>query len=219
MVQQDPLRLTLIASLALVAYMLIAPAKSFSAPTKAPYMLTGQYVEGCSCMGVCPCEFTGLKMGCEGVGAMRVLSGSYNGQDIGGTSIAYATTPGKWVRLYVDASGSPSHRAAAISFARSVYADWGKIESVAPAKVAISGSAGNYIVVVNGGKTMRLKTVPVMGADKTTPLTHANVNDPLNHTLMQGKTVSCTYRDGRRSMSLSGTNSFFNSHMNSQGKI
>jgi len=188
------------------------------AAEKQEYSVAGEYVEGCSCAAVCPCELTGIKMGCLGVGAMKLTSGTYMGVDLTDAKIAYATMPGKWVRIYVDAK-NPAQAKAARAFGSSVYKDWGKIERVSSAKIAFGGADGKYNVAVNGGATMRLTTVPVLGADNKTAVTHSNVKDTLNTTFYQGKTITSTYHDGARSISLKGTNSFFNSQMQSSGKI
>jgi hypothetical protein len=189
-----------------------------AAPQKQAFKVVGQYVEGCSCMGVCPCELTGLRNGCAGVGALNISSGSYNGVDLSGVKIAYATTPGNWVRLYVDAA-NPSQRAAASAFGSAVWSAFGKIEAVKTAKIAFAGAAGKYQVLVDGGKVMRFSSVPVLGGDGKTPISHSNTSDLLNPTFWQGRTVAASYHDGARSMSLKGTNSYFNSHVNRSGTV
>ena len=188
------------------------------AAEKQDYTISGEYVEGCSCMGICPCELTGVKMGCLGVGAMKLNSGSYMGVDLSGAKIAYATMPGSWVRIYVDAN-SPEQSRAAKAFAKAVYTAFGKVEAAKDAKIAMTCSGGRYQVMVNGGRTMRLSTVPVLGGDKTTPITHTNTKDLLNHTFLQGRTVSGSYHDGPRSMTLKGSNAYFNDKMDSSGQV
>lgn len=189
-----------------------------SAAVKEDYSVAGEYVEGCSCTGVCPCELTGVKMGCTGVGAMKLNSGSYMGVELKGAKIAYATVPGSWVRVYVDAA-TPEQRRAAKAFGKAVYTAFGKVEAVKDARIAMAGTGGRYRVSVNGGKTMLLSTVPVLGGDKTTPISHTNTNDMLNHTFYQGKTVTGSFHDGSRSFTIKGTNSFFNDKMDSTGKV
>src|SRR5258708_4898747 len=110
--------------------------KSGAAPEKQDFTVSGSYFEGCSCMGVCPCEVTGVKMGCAGVGVFSVTSGTYNGKDLSGAKIAYATVPTKWVRLYIDAPTEES-RTAAKAFGKAVLSAFGPIESTKNAKVAI----------------------------------------------------------------------------------
>src|SRR5437879_2217896 len=111
----------------LSALALIALAAGAGPSEKQAYSVAGEYVEGCSCEAVCPCELTGLKMGCLGVGAMKLSSGTYKGVDLTGAKIAYATMPGKWVRLYVDAK-SPEQSKAAKAFGTAVYTAFGKVE-------------------------------------------------------------------------------------------
>jgi hypothetical protein len=138
--------------------------------------------------------------------------------DLRGTKIVYATTPGEWVRLYVDVP-NPSQREAAEAFGRAVYSPFGKIEAVKPAHIDLSGDAGKYTVSVDGGNIMQLTTEPVLGGDNRTPITYSNIHDPLHPTVMQGKTVSGAYHDGDHSFTLKDSNSYFNSHMRSKGKI
>jgi hypothetical protein len=83
----------------------------------------------------------------------------------------------------------------------------------------MTGSGGRYQVAVNGDATMRLSTTPVLGGDKTTPITHTNTHDLLNPTVMQGKTITGSYHDGPRSMTLKGSNAYFNDKMDSSGQV
>lgn len=52
-----------------------------------------------------------------------------------------------------------------------------------------------------------------------TPIAHSNINDPLNPTIYQGKTVSGSYQDEAHSFKLAGSNSYFNPKMVSSGKL
>ncbi|HEY3268851.1 MAG TPA: DUF1326 domain-containing protein [Armatimonadota bacterium] len=185
---------------------------------KSPFNVAGQYVEGCSCPIACPCDMTGLMNGCEGMNAIQLSSGRFHGVSLAGARIAFATTPGKWVRGYVDAR-NPRQSAAAKAFARSAFAMFGKVEFVKDASIRFQGRNGRYNVSVNGGKTMLLSTSPVLGADRKTAISHANITDPLNHTLYQGKVVSGHYDDGEKRISLKGSNSYFNSRMRSSGRV
>lgn len=185
---------------------------------KQPFTMKGSYVEGCSCMGVCPCELTGLMNGCLGLGAVTVTSGTYMGKDLSGARIAYAVAPGSWVRVYTQPK-SKGQSAAVQAFARAVYSGFGKIESVRDANVQMTGSGGKYVVKVDGGKVASFTTVPVLGGDNRTPIVHSNIKDPLYHTVMQGKTVSGMYHDGKRSFTLKGSNSYFNNRIDAKGTL
>jgi len=196
---------------------LTAGGSAFAAD-KQEFTAGGEYVEGCSCAKVCPCETKGLKMGCLGVGVVNLTSGTYGNADLSGGKVAYATMPGKWVRIYLQPA-NPEQLKPLKAFATAVYASWGKIESVKTAKISINGADGKYMVTVNEGATMKLKTRPVLGPDKTTAAIISNVKDPLNSFFYQGTTVSGSFKDGTRSFTLKGTNSFFNNVMNASGKI
>lgn len=204
-----------VALLFTMAIILVVLASS-GASAAGKWNVSGYYVEGCSCMGVCPCELTGLKNGCEGVGAYMLTSGSYQGGSLSGAKVFYAAAPGQWVRLYIDAK-DPKVNKATREFASAFFSSMGKIEDVKDARIAFTGKDGNYTVSVDDGATALLKTEPVLGGDKKTPIAHTNIKDPLNPTVMQGKTISCSYKDGEKTISLEGSNSYFNQSMKSSG--
>jgi hypothetical protein len=211
------------AGIGLAAVLVFAAARALPAApkmgaAKQAYTASGVFVEGCSCSAPCPCELVDVKKGCEGVGAMTLTSGSYMGTDLAGTKIAYATGPGEWVRLYVDPK-NPSQAKAAEAFAKAVYSAFGPIEAVKQAPIAISGKGGRYTLTVDGGKIMKLTTEPVLGGNKRTPIMISNTQDPLHPDVMQGKTVSGSYKDEKHSFELKGSNSYFTDRMKSSGKI
>jgi hypothetical protein len=188
------------------------------AADKHPYSVSGMYLEGCSCSAPCACELVGVEKGCQGVGAMAITSGSYNGVSLAGAKIAYATGPGDWVRLYLDVPNA-DQRQAAEEFARAAYGPFGPIEAVKDAKIAISGAAGAYELSVDGGSTMQLTTKPVLGGDNRTPIKISNIKDPLHSTVLQGQTVSGSFKDGERSFTLKDSNAYFLDRMRSKGEI
>src|SRR5438874_1211169 len=96
------------------------PASATWAADKQSFTAAGTFVEGCSCSAPCPCELTTVTHGCQGVGALMFSSASYQGVALSGTKIAYATGPGTWVRLYIDAPNATQHDAA-VAFAKAVY--------------------------------------------------------------------------------------------------
>jgi hypothetical protein len=126
--------------------------------------------------------------------------------------------PGGWVRAYVDAPGKRQQPAAA-AFARTALQAFGKVEDVKFVPVSLTGGGGWYKIDVAGGKIMHVVTQPVLGADKKTPISHNNIADPLNHTFYQGKTISGSFKDGNRSFTLKGSNSYFNDRMNASGSV
>jgi hypothetical protein len=189
-----------------------------AAAAKHRFSMTGSYVEGCSCSPPCACELTGVEMGCQGVGAFSFTGGSYDGMSIAGVRTAYATKPGEWVTLYIDAP-TPAKRKAAEAFMRTAFASWGKIGSVKNAKVAISHSGNKDTCSVDNGKIMSFESQAILGGDHKTPLCYSNVNDPMHPVVMQAKTLHCTYRDGDHSFKLKDTNAYFNHAIKSSGKV
>ena len=67
-------------------------------------------------------------------------------------------------------------------------------------------------------KVFKLTTAPVLGGDKKTAIAITNYPNPINHTMMQAKVVSCSYNDGKHKFNLKGSNAFFNTKMGGSGK-
>lgn len=181
------------------------------------FKVDGFFVEGCSCMGTCPCQFTGVVKGCQGVEGIVLKSGTYNDVDLSGAKFGVALGAGDWVRVYLEA-GNPKQREAAEAFARAVYASFGKIEAVKDAKVELSGKGGRYKLLIDGGKTMELTTEPVLGKDKK-PVMKTGMKDPLHPTVMQGRTLNGHYKDGDREFTLKDSNSYWNDQIKASGTI
>lgn len=196
----------------------ILGAASVGADQKKPYSATGMFVEGCSCNAPCPCQLIGLEHGCQGVVAMVLNSGHYQGGNLSGAKIAAAMSPTNWVRLYIDAKGS-QQRKAAEAFARAYFGSIGKIEAVKDSKIQLTGKAGNYKLLVDEGKTITLITKPVLGGNGRTPLVYSNIHDPLHSTVMQAKTVSGSFKDGEREFTLESSNAYFLPNLRSKGRI
>lgn len=185
----------------------------------SPFHYMGMYVEGCSCGAPCPCELTGVAMGCEGVGFFQAKAGSnLGGKDFGGAKMAYATKPGDYVVIYVDAP-TAAKRKAMEAFARKALGPFGKIEAVKTAKISIAGKAGNYKASVNGGKVMSFSSTVMKGGDNKGPMVYSNIHDPVHPTVMQAKTTVCTYTDGKHHFELKDSNAFFNPTIHSTGKF
>jgi hypothetical protein len=204
---------TLIIAAALLA------AANLQAGDKHPFTAKGLYSEACSCRPPCRCELFGLKKGCEGVGALQLTGGTYDGTDLTGLKAAYATEPGNWVRIYIQAANDEQRKAGA-AFLTAVYSGFGKVEEVKDAKVEIANDNGNFTVSVDGEKIMKYETKAYLGGDKKTPVTYTNIPDPLNSVFKQGISESATYKDGGHEITLDkGRNAFFNDEMNSSGEI
>ena len=204
-----------IASLLLATSLLAVPA---FAAGKKPFAVRGEFIDSCSCALGCSCPMGVLEPGCNGVGVIVVKSGKFDGSDFSGAKIAYAVSPGKWVRGYVDAPDAAKAKAAS-AWAASALAGFGKVEFVKSAHISVSGSNGNYSYAVDGGKIMKASTRAVMGGDGHSPIVHTNLPDPLNNRFAQGRTVSGTYHDAGRAFTLKGSNSYFNDQLNKSGKL
>jgi hypothetical protein len=179
---------------------------------KNKLVMNGRYVEGCSCGMPCPCELTGVQMGCEGVGGFEISSGSINGMKLDGVKIAYATAPGKWVTCYVDAK-TEAGRMAGETLCKAAFSTWGEMGPVKTATITISGKPGEYTLKVDGGAVAELTTTSVSGGDKKGPMVYSNINSPLHPVVMQAKTVKCTYSDEGKSFTVEDGNAYFNSSL------
>lgn len=183
---------------------------------KATFTATGMMVDVCNCSSPCACELTGPNMSCEGLGVISFTGGAFKGQPVAGAKVAYALSAGEWFHLYVDAK-NPKVAKAAADLAAAEFAGFGKMEPTTNATVAITGTGGKYTVSVNGGKIMKFTTEPVMGGDKKSPVMYSNTHSKLSPSFLQGKVTSGTYADGGHTISLSGTNAYFNDKLKSSG--
>jgi hypothetical protein len=156
--------------------------------------------------------------GCQGVGALILTSGSYNGVDLAGAKIAYATAPGNWIRFYVQAKDQRQEDALT-EFAKARYREFGKVEAVKKASISVSGKDGRYTLAVDEGKIMQLTTEPFLGLDKKTPMTYSNVLNPVSPTVKQAKTIKGSFHDGDRSFTLEGSNAYFNPSAHGSGSV
>lgn len=202
------------------ALFLSLAAATFGAERKA-YHIAGIYTDTCTCRIPCTCDLTGdVPDSCLGIGAVAITHGDFSGSDLSGVRFAWAMDMGKWVRIYVDAPDS-AHRAAAERFVRALCADWGTMESIRDAKIAISAKNGGYAAEVNGGSTMDFEIAPVIGGDGKTPLVHSNTHSQLTSTFLQGSSAKpSVFRDELRSFKIAtGRNGYFDPNMDHSGTL
>ena len=194
---------------------LLASAVAMAAP--APdFELVGSYVEGCSCSAPCPCELTGVAMGCEGIGVFDIKKGSFQGKDMSGCRTAYATAPGQYLVLYIDAP-TDAKRAAAEGFMKKYFGPFGELKGVHSATIKVTVGAKKQFANVDGGSVMSIESHSVLGMDKMSAMTYSNINSAVHPTVMQSKVVTCSFNDGERSFKLEGSNAYFNPALNSKG--
>jgi hypothetical protein len=189
------------------------------AAATADFSVEGMFVDCCSCMPPCPCELTEVAMGCMGVGAHQISSGTYAGADLVGAKIAHAKVVGEWVNLYIDAKDE-KQRPAAEKFGRAAFAKFGPIKQVKAARIEVRGADGKYTVTVDGGKIMKFQTEPLLGGDGKNPIGYNNIKNAVNPMVYQGRVVSATYTDAGKKVTVErGRNSHFNPKLKSSGKI
>lgn len=205
---------TFLLSLAVTSLAAVSPART----DKMPFHITGMYLEGCSCAAPCTCEMSGPEKGCEGVGAFSLTGGEYMGAKMAGAKFAYALGAGKWVAIYVQAA-SAEQRPALVALAKAGLAAFGPVVEVRDAAIVITGDSGAYTMSVDAGKVMTIKTQPMTGGDGKSPLMYSNIFDALHPSVMGGKTVSCSFHDGKRRFELADSNAFFNSALDSSGNL
>lgn len=196
---------------------LVAATAPGAAKTK-PFHFSGYYAEACSCAAPCPCELTGVAKGCLGVGAFTFESGSYDGKSIAGCRAAYATGPGEWVLVYVDAP-TAAKRKTLTAMMTAALSGFGKIEAVKDAKITLKKKGDHYWGSIDGGKVCTFETTPTVGLDGKTPLTYSNVKDPLHPTVMQGNNVHTHFDDGGHSFDLKESNAYFNGKITAKGSL
>ncbi|KAA0226235.1 DUF1326 domain-containing protein [Fimbriimonadia bacterium ATM] len=185
---------------------------------KGQLQYEGYYVEGCSCSAPCPCELTGVAMGCEGVGGFYFRRGTFEGQDISGTRMAYAVAPGSWVICYVDAP-TEAKRAAVASLARTAFAAWGKMEAVKATSIQVSAANGNLSMKINGGAICTLTAKPFLGMDKKNPIKISNINSVLHPEVWQATVETCTFNDGGHQFEIKGSNAYYNPTIKVSGSL
>ena len=200
------------------AVILFLGSASLMAEDKKAFIAKGMYVEGCSCDIPCRCELTGPNIKCQGVGAMNLKEGKFNGTDLKDVKMAYAMSLGKWIDVFVDAP-TPEKSKAAGDFAKTYFHDWAKDINVKDGKIQINGGKGKYAVKVNDGKTMEFQTEPVLGGDGKNPIQISNTKSQLNPTFSQAHTIAGRYQEGDHSLELSDSNSYFNEKMNAKGEL
>lgn len=195
--------------LALLAFTAICQA--------TPYSFDATFVEGCSCLNICPAEITGFDSKCHGVAAMKFNDGTVGTSSIKGAKAAWMWEPGRVV-VYIEATDT--QRPAVEKFLRAALADWGKFDSVDFALVDVRNDGSNWIVNVDGGKVAELVVKPVLGRGGAA-VEHNNLSSIFHSSLYQGETVSGKYRNYRDNghFELSATNAFFNPHTKMHGSF
>jgi hypothetical protein len=182
------------------------------------YRAEGTFLEGCTCSVVCPCALSGsFGDGCHGASALVLTSAVYEGKELGAVKLAWAGHAGNWSHLYVDAPAA--QRDVATAFVRALYGPMGKIEAVKSGSIDLSGRAGRFQLTIEGGRVLDLSTEPVLGGDKTTPISHTNTFIPWSPTVQQARTIKASFRDQDRSFAFEASNSFFNDALRSSGKL
>lgn len=191
---------------------IICAILSIGTPAKLPYSYDAVFIEGCSCQDVCVTEVTGTDAKCHGLAAMDFHRASYAGKDFSGSRAAWAWGPG-WVHLYVDAK-SP-RRDGLVKFLKAALSDWGTMENVTLAKVAVD----KYSASVADGKMASITIAPVLGGDGKTPVEHTNLGSLFHDRLNQGKIKTAWYKEPGHEADWNGTNAFFNAHCRMSGKV
>ena len=185
---------------------------------KRGFNVAGTFVEGCNCQIVCHCNVIGAMRGCHAIEAMAIHAGSYGGVNLAGAKFVVANAADEWARLYVDSS-SAVVRQAVTDLVKALYGSDTKFEEVKSVRIELAGTGGRYMLSVDGGKIIELRTEPVLGADGRLPVGHTNTRTPFSPTVYQGRTVAGAIHDGARAFRLAGGNSFFNPHTERSGQI
>ncbi len=184
----------------------------------ADAQLSGQYVEGCNCSMPCPCPMlANFKEHCTGAFALVLESALVGSTDFSGVKVAWAGRAGEEIYVYVDAPRPMAETARA--FARDLFSDFGKILTIRDTRIEVAGGKGKYTLAVDGGRILELVTEPVLGADGRTPIRIVNSLTEWLPTIMQGRTLRGSYRDGTLSFNLSNSNAFFHDEFRYRGSL
>lgn len=182
---------------------------SHASDQKTELVLSGVFVEACSCAGTCAFETTGGAPGCRNLGGYRIDRGSYGGRDLAGVDIAWAAAPNDRLFVYIDAPDAARQKTGE-SLARKLFAEgFGKLQAIKAAPIELTGAAGSYRLSVNGGKTLALRTQGVRGGDGRTLVKIDNVFGEPYDALYQGKAVKAMFQEGADTFDLNGSCAFF----------
>src|SRR4029077_15605648 len=96
---------------------------------------------------------------------------------------------------------------------------FGKMGEVKSASIDIQGSGGTYTLTVDGGKIMTLTTEPYLGLDKSKPTRYSNINSVMHPSVLQARTVACTFHDGDKTFELKGSNAYYNPALKVHGDL
>jgi len=158
-------------------------------------------------------------VGWIGAGGYRFDRGTYDGQDISGTALAYSVGPGRKMKIYVDAPDE-ARRDALSQFAVIALSRVGSSNAPEPAKIRIVEHIGAFRLQVNGGEIIDCDTQPTLGGDGHKPIAYENTRDPLSPTLYQGECVSCKIKlDGGVEQLAKGSEVYFNPELRTRGAI
>jgi len=176
---------------------------------KPMLVIEGAFVEACSCKGTCAFETTGTMPGCQALGGYRIDRGSFGGQDVSGTSLAFVCTAAGDVFVYLDAKIAAKRRTGE-TLARALFGSFGKWKPIqANTEISLVGKGGAYSLLVNNGRTASLTTHPVKGGDGKRFVVLENVHGDPYDRLWQATAKKASFSDKGQSFSLQGSSAFF----------
>lgn len=207
----------------LVGLVAVASIIVASDAPKAPWKITGQLEEACSCSAACPCWFASkpTKMTCGGGQFVFITTGNYGGVKLDGLAVgAMSQSPegksmmesfGNWNfnYYYIDEKATPEQRDALKAIAMTVLAGGASPHTeyrYVPIVRKIEGKEHSISLAKYGTFSGHLIEGGLGGSSK---IVNPPGADPLHHEYSQGETTKIAYNDAGQDWSFSGSNYMF----------
>ncbi len=187
----------------------------------APWKMSGQLEEACSCNAACPCWFGSkpTRMSCSGGFALFIDKGSYGDVSLDGLGAAFigaskaGTTMmesmGDWdfVNIYIDEKANPEQRKALEAIMRSTSPPAAPPERTRIAFVPVTRKieGAEHIVTIGSFGGFSAHLMPG-GMGGTPTITNPPGADPIHREYQQGVTTKQTYTDSGKKWDWSNSN-------------
>ena len=206
----------------LVILLLLTALSVFAEEKKtAPWKMSGQLEEACSCNAACPCWFGSkpTRMSCSGGFALFIDKGSYGDVSLDGLGAAFigankaGTTMmesmGDWdfVNIYIDEKANPEQRKALEAIMRSTSPPAAPPERTRIAFVPVTRKieGAEHIVTIGSFGGFSAHLMPG-GMGGTPTITNPPGADPIHREYQQGVTTKQTYTDSGKKWDWSNSN-------------
>lgn len=218
-----------VASLALPLSLLIVFVAAVRADEGVSYRIAGDYLEGCACRLICPCDFgenAAAMKGCQVTQVWHIENGRYGEVRLDGLTMVgmilkpmknFTATVGKqeW-GLYVDEQADTKQRAALEALFKAKFGNhFGMLHGpkfvpivFAKNRTDADGLADEYVVEIPNTLSLKNAVFKDENGKRSVLLNSPGANAPAEY---YAKAVHHTYRDNdwKTSWDLTGRNSFY----------